>query len=478
MSIYMRNIIIRFILIIFTCSILLPGIGPGHLAHAFTVGEERELGEQLLTMVRAGFNLIDEPDVVQYINELGDETLRIVGSQYYDYHFFVINNKELNAFAAPSGLIFFHTGLIESLDSENGLVGVVAHEIGHVVSRHLANRMDKSAKINVMTTLGVLAGIALGAGDLSQALISGSMAAGQSAALSFSRLDEEEADRLAFTWMQEQDRDPEAMVDMLREIRNVNRYRHGTIPQYLLTHPGPDMRMGYIQDLILFSDKKQYAEIDDFEFQRIKQRLISITKDPIKMIPYYQNLTPAEQQETPKTVMLKYGLSQLYLAAAEYDRAAKTLQEVIAFYPSKAILKTDLGIIHYKAGRDQEALGLLMDARRQEPKNAFTLYNLALVLEKAGRVEEAINYYEELTLLLPDFTRVYYQLGNIKATHGEQGEGYYNLGIYYWYEGDLPSAKHHFMQASKHLPADSKFHDNSQKMLEKIAKYQKEANRE
>ena len=475
MTEYIKRIAARFILLAFTVATVLQYMAYKQPAQAFTVGEEREVGEQLLTMVRKGFNLIDEPDVIQYINELGDETLAIVGSQYYDYHFFVIKNKELNAFAAPSGLIFFHTGLIESLDSENALVGVIAHEIGHVVSRHLASRMDKSAKVNVMTMIGVLAGIALGSGDLSQAMISGSVAAGQSAILSFSRLDEEEADRLAFKWMQEMDRDPEAMVDMLSEIRNVNRYRHGRIPPYLLTHPGPDMRMGYIQDLVLFSDKKQYADVDDFEFQRIKQRLISITRDPIRMISYYQNVTAAAQQETPETMMLKYGLSQVYLAAAEFDKAAETLQEVIAYYPSRVILKTDMGVIHYKAGRYQQALDLLFETRRQKPKNGFTIYNLAMTLEKAGRLEEAIKYYEELILLIPDFTKVYFLLGNIKISHLNKGEGYYNLGIYYWYEGDLSSSRHHFTQAVKHLPAESQQRENSVKMLEKITKYQKQS---
>jgi len=474
MTEYIKKITARFILLVLILVSVLQGMAYKQPALAFSVGAERELGEQLLTMVRRGFNLIDEPDVIQYINELGDETLAIVGSQFYDYHFFVIRNKELNAFAAPSGLIFFHSGLIESLDSENGLVGVLAHEIGHVVGRHLANRIDKSAKINAITLLGVLAGIAIGAGDLSQALISGSMAGGQSAALSFNRLDEEEADRLAFKWMQELDRDPEAMVDMLRGIRKVNRYRHGTIPPYLLTHPGPDMRMGYIQDLILFSDKKQYRLVDDFEFQRIKQRIISITKDPIKNIPYYQNVVVTEQEETADTAMLKYGLSQAYLVAAEYDKAAKMLQEVISYYPTKPILKTDLGVIYYKSGRYEEGLESLSVARRLDPKNAFTIYNLALTLEKMGKVEEAVELYKELTLLIPDFTKIYFQLGNIMVTHDNKGEGYYNLGIYSWYEGDLPSAKHHFLQATKHLPAESKLHENSLILLKKISKYQKQ----
>jgi tetratricopeptide (TPR) repeat protein len=113
-------------------------------------------------------------------------------------------------------------------------------------------------------------------------------------------------------------------------------------------------------------------------------------------------------------------------------------------------------------------------ARRLNPKDAYTIYNLALTYEKAGRPTEAVKFYKELILLAPDFTKVYFHLGNIMATKGNKGEGYYNLGIYYWYEGDLSSARHHFSQAVKHLPADSKPYDNSLKLLEKIAKYTKQ----
>ncbi|MDX1777212.1 MAG: M48 family metalloprotease, partial [Desulfobulbales bacterium] len=125
----MKNLT-KFILILYISTTFLQSFISANRAFAFSVGEEKEVGEELLTMIRREFDLIDEPDIIQYINELGRETLAVAGSQYFDYHFFVIKNKELNAFAAPSGLIFFHSGLIESLDKEGELVGVMAHEVG------------------------------------------------------------------------------------------------------------------------------------------------------------------------------------------------------------------------------------------------------------------------------------------------------------------------------------------------------------
>ena len=73
----------KLILVLFISASLLHSINNVNPAFAFTVGEEREVGEELLTLVRRGFNIIDEPDIIQYINELGRESLAVAGSQYF-----------------------------------------------------------------------------------------------------------------------------------------------------------------------------------------------------------------------------------------------------------------------------------------------------------------------------------------------------------------------------------------------------------
>jgi len=140
---------------------------------AFSVGEEREVGEQLLYQIRRAFPLLDDPDISQYINNLGDSVLEVAGVQYFDYRFHVVESSQFNAFAAPSGLVFFFSGLIEQMNSEDELVSVLAHEIGHVVARHIAEGMETGSKVTIATTLLAVAGLALGAGALSQALFAG-----------------------------------------------------------------------------------------------------------------------------------------------------------------------------------------------------------------------------------------------------------------------------------------------------------------
>jgi predicted Zn-dependent protease len=464
----------KSVLILFIITTLFQYLYSARAEAAFSVGDEKKVGEQLLTLIRREFKLIDEPDIIQYINELGRSTLEVAGPQFFDYHFFVINNKELNAFAAPSGLIFFHTGLIESLDSEGELVGVVAHEIGHVASRHLASRFSKGSMINAATTLGVLLGVAIGGGALSEALISGSMAAGQSAYLSFSRLDEEEADRLAFNWMRDQNRDPEAMVEMLRKLHNISRYRHGYIPPYLMTHPRPDIRMSYIQDLTLFTDQKTYVQVDEFEFQRFKSRIMSITKEPMQLINYHENSVSFLEPGTPKAAMGHYLLSQSYLAAGNYVQAENELRKTMTIYPDKSILKADLGVIYLNSGQYKNALVQLQEARKADRNNAYATFNLAQVLEKTGELKGATDLYEELLITMPDFSQLYYQLANVNALLGNQGEVYYYNGFYHWYEGDLKSAKYNYSKAVTLLPQDTRMRADAESMLQKIVEFEKE----
>ena len=83
------NAVIAFLLIL---SLLPLPLGRGR-ASAFSVGEEKEVGEKLLSMVRKSFEVIDEPDISQYVNDLGQRILTVAGTQYFDYHFFVINNN-------------------------------------------------------------------------------------------------------------------------------------------------------------------------------------------------------------------------------------------------------------------------------------------------------------------------------------------------------------------------------------------------
>jgi predicted Zn-dependent protease len=444
------------------------GLLPTEKAYGFTVSEEREVGEKLLSIVRTEFDLLDEPDITQYITRIGREVLKEAGPQYFDYHFFMVKDKEVNAFAAPSGLIFLNSGLIELLESENEMAGVLAHEAGHIVSRHYANRIKKSTKANIATAAMILAGIAAGGGAVSEALITGGMAANASMNLKFSRDDEKESDQLAVKWMKDEGRDPEAIVEVLQELRRVSLYRSGNLPPYLLTHPEPEVRMGYVEDLLLFGAKGEYKKIDEFDFTRMKYRVLSLTKSPQVLISHFKEKMTADAKDSSALAMDKYGLALALQASAEYNAAEKYLQEVILQFPTHTILQTDLGVLYFESGRYAEALKILNRSWDQDRDNSYTAYHLARTLEQTGNIDRALQLYDELLAVQPDYSTLYYRLGSLYAQKGLKGEGYYYLGLYHWYEGDAKIATQNLNTALQGLKKENPFYEKTRTMIAKI----------
>lgn len=438
---------------------------------AFTVGDEQQAGEKIQSIIHQEFLLMDDPDIDQYISHLGQEILAVAGPQYFDYRFFVVNDREFNAFAAPSGLVFINSGLIETMDNENELVGVMAHEIGHVVRRHIADSIDKGTKIGIGTAAMILAGIALGGGNLSEAVITGAMATSTAMNLKFSRQNEEEADRQSFTWMRQMGRDPNALLTMMGKMRRISILKTGKIPTYLLTHPAPEQRMDYVQDLLISEGTaKPVSAADNFRFTRIKYRILVKTRDTTTMLPLLLKKSESADEDG---ALAKYGLALIYQQEGELAKSRQYLQELIATHPAEPILKTDLGLGYVQEGNQAEALKLFRAAHASIPDDAYTLFNLARTLDETGQTEEAIGLYQKMLNQTPSFARLNFYLGQALAKTGHTEQGQYYNGVSSWLEGNLTTATYHLQKALDTLPTADPLHEKSRDLLDKIKKLEK-----
>jgi predicted Zn-dependent protease len=410
---------------------------------ALTVGEERELGEKLLFQIRLAFPLLDDPDIFQYINALGQEVLDVAGVQYFDYHFYIVNSTQFNAFAAPSGLVFFYSGLIEQMEEEDELVSVLAHEIGHVVSRHISKGMEQGTKVGIVTTILALAGLALGAGAISQAIFTGSLAAGQAASLRFSRQHEEEADVLAYGWMKKMGRNPEGEEKMLQTMRRITRYSMGNVPQYLLTHPNPESRLDYIQSLLALDENQlsTFKKTDNFSFLRMKYRILSQVSDSKQFRNFLLSNLAAKSALPEERIMFQYGLSQLDRIENNFDSSRKYLQQVIAHFPERSILQVDLGLVEMEDGNKEEALKLISSAYDRDRNDMWAAFQLARICLELGKINVAERYLLEVEDFMPLYSKVYFELGRLRAAKGDNGTASYYLGKYYLYEGRLKLAR-------------------------------------
>jgi predicted Zn-dependent protease len=438
---------------------------------AFSIGDEQKAGEQIQATIHQEFALLDDPDINQYVSRLGREILSVAGPQYFDYRFYVINDRDFNAFAAPSGLVFVNSGLIEAMENENELVGVLSHEIGHVVRRHIADRIEKGTKIGIGTAVLILAGIALGGGNLSEAVITGAMATGASMNLKFSRENEEEADRQAFSWMVQMGRDPNDILSMLNKMRRIAILKTGKIPSYLLTHPAPEQRIDYIQDLLQSAETQQTANIaDNFRFARIRYRIMVNTKDSTTLLPILLKKAAGTDDEAK---MARYGLALIYQQDGNFAKSRQYFQELLAGYPNQAILKTDLGLGYIREGKPAEALKLFSAAHVADPDDAYTIFQLARTLEDTGQTGAAIELYQRMLNLTPTFAGLNFSLSRALTTTGHADQGYYFNGVANWLEGNLAAARYHLQKAIDTLPVNDPLSEKSRDLLTKIKQLEK-----
>src|SRR5215212_7038211 len=115
--------------------------------------QEVQMGQEYAQQINAQLPIVQDPELNRYINVLGDSIAGLTKRRDLEWHFFIVDSKEVNAFAVPGGYVYINRGLIERADKMDEVAGVLGHEIGHVVRRHSVKQMEKAQGANVGITL-------------------------------------------------------------------------------------------------------------------------------------------------------------------------------------------------------------------------------------------------------------------------------------------------------------------------------------
>ena len=219
---------------------------------SLTPDQETALGEQSAPTMAAqmgGEMPASSPQAkeVQYIGDRiwqGSDAKR----SPYTYHYHLLRDtKTINAFALPGGEVFITMGLLDRLKTEGELAGVLGHETGHVVERHVAQQMAQGQLGNILVTA---TGVAASGNRHPYSETMAAEMANKMLQLRFSRKDESQADERGLQFMTEANYDPRAMLDVMKVLQKVTDEQGGRPPQMLQTHPYPEERMKQIQSWI------------------------------------------------------------------------------------------------------------------------------------------------------------------------------------------------------------------------------------
>lgn len=212
-----------------------------------SVPEERRLGDEFETEARRSFRFLRDRTVRDYIRRLGDSIVEASQPHPFAYTFDVIDDDEINAFAGPGGHIYVHTGTILRARNVSELVGVIAHEIGHVSLRHIANNYNRQRTTGLAHQVGVLmAGVFVGPNAAGAANLLGGLA-GIAYLNTFTREAEEEADRFAIDVLPRAGYDPRGMVSFFRTMQAEGDV---AVPGFLRSHPTTHQRIAAAEGAI------------------------------------------------------------------------------------------------------------------------------------------------------------------------------------------------------------------------------------
>lgn len=327
----------------FANSIVLPDIGDN--AGSISPAEEYRTGEAVIRNIRRAGGVLDDPLIQSYLNELGYRLIAPSETQQL-FHFFLIKDSSINAFALPGGFIGINAGLILATQSESELAGVMAHEIAHVTQRHHARQYEQGSN-NIPIIAAVIAAMILGSqdNDIGQAALASVAANSAQKQINFTRANEKEADRIGINLLINAEFNPHGMAAFFETMDKKSRLYGDNIPEFLRSHPVNPARIADAKHRA-----NQYSNTlkkNSTTYHLLLTRLkVLASDDKVSLLKNFSGMLKAGNYQNKEATL--YGYALALQANKKYSQALKQTRillkrnpGVIAFNILKAQIETD-----------------------------------------------------------------------------------------------------------------------------------------
>lgn len=200
---------------------------------------EVSMGKNIHQEIVGQYGLSRQQDQINRIRSIGQRLAKVSDRQDYQYNFFLVNGKDINAFTTPGGNVYFFIGLLSKLTTDDQVAAVLAHEIGHCAARHTIKKYQAQLGYNLIGSI-IFSQIGMSEGAKAATQLASNTAM-QLAMTAYSRQDEYEADRLGVKYMYLAGYNLNGMIETLQVLEKES---HGAKPPLILsTHP-------YVEDRI------------------------------------------------------------------------------------------------------------------------------------------------------------------------------------------------------------------------------------
>lgn len=407
--------------------------------------EERELGRNFALQAQAQLPLVDDVDVTAYVNRMGQRIVATLKDSPFTYHFFVVRDPKINAFAVPGGYVYVHSGLLVRAANDDEVAGVLGHEIAHVNAHHLAREQEATKFMNYATLFGLLLSI------VQPAVGAGAAAANAATHLKYRRNFEQEADFLGAGYMQQAGYDPQGMLDFFKKMEDEQRLTPTFAPPYLLSHPLTDARLTALEAVLR---THQWAggprRPKSAALARVQVLLRAATEPADDVLRDYRR----QVDQHPKDAQARDLLGLALLETGAYDAARTTLEQARRLGWTAA--DRDLGRAWLRLRQPSQARELLSRAVEVDPDDAGAHADLAKTLETLGDTAGASREYKRALELAPTLASAHYDYAMLAGRAGHKAEGYFHLAEALRLRGEYKQAIRQYQQATPLLDPKSK----------------------
>ena len=401
--------------------------------------EEKELGEAFFRNLHSEAVINQDAEIQQYIQSIGQQLVAHSFGPANPFHFFVVMDRNINAFAGPGGYIGVNTGLILLTEAESELASVMAHEIAHVTQRHLYRSAEAAQQMSIPTLAATLASILLATQSpmMGQAALLGVQAGNIQFQINFTRDHEKEADRVGMNTLYDSNFDPRAMPTFFERLQQATRYYGNGVPEFLRTHPMSENRVADTRGRAEAYPYKQYPDTVGYALTKAK---LSVINEPDKKVSLQRFQGLVQHGTTEQKAVARYGLGITLLSMENYEPATEIFSQLVEQYPNQPQYIGALARTAVESHQYDKANGLFAKALRTFPSNDAIKVEYIRSLLKSTQPQQALQVLDTF----PDTAKhlpIYYELmAQAHADLQHPGESHRYLAEYYFATGQTEDA--------------------------------------
>ena len=411
----------------------LPDLG-SQAANLLSSREAAILGKSFIRQSRFQQPYISDPELVNYINRIGQKLLAVSADSEKEYKFYLIDNHLINAFAVPGGHIALHTAILTKAETESEFASVIGHEISHVTQSHIARRLETSRYDSWLALGALLAAAAAGGADAAQAAFGLANASIIERQLSYSRSFEAEADSLGIRLLSRAGYDPEGMPTFFKRLLSESRINKSYAPEFLRSHPLTINRIAESTQRV-----KSYpaaGEQDESEFLLMRAKANAgyaknkgVVRDQFK----------SQMRLGDKSMHVRYGYALALSENGEHQLAREQFLDLLKDYPGNITVLLSQAENEQYANQMNDALALFKTLYEEQIAlddhlidiyyaNALVLANdfkTAIPILRSAIANNKDEPYFHIML-----SRAYGETGDDLRAFQERGEYHYQRGHY------------------------------------------------